>query len=154
MNIGTTTLTEGGVVAAVKTGTVSLSSTKGPIATAGADTTVFAAAVSNSSFAAIAALDLSTANGANSAMSVIDAALNQVNSGRADLGAVQNRFASTIANLETVTENMSASRSRILDADFAKETAAMSRAQVLQQAANAMVAQANQMPQQVLALLR
>jgi flagellin len=154
IDFGGTTLDEAADVDAVKTGTVSLTSTKGAIATAGADTDVFVSAVSNSSFAAVAALDLSSASGAASALSVIDSALSQVNSGRADLGAVQNRFQSTIQNLEVSNENLSASRSRILDADFAKETAALSRAQVLQQAANAMVAQANQMPQQVLALLR
>jgi flagellin len=152
---GGTTLTEGGTVSAVKTGTVELVSTKGPIATAGADATVFAlAGVNNSTFSSVAAIDISTFAGASSALSVIDAALNQVNSGRADLGAVQNRFQATISNLETTSENLSASRSRVLDADFAKETAALSRAQVLQQAANAMVAQANQMPQQVLQLLQ
>jgi flagellin len=154
ISFGGTTLDEAADVDAVKTGTVSLTSTKGAIATAGADTDVFAGAVSNSNFAAVAALDLSTSAGAASALSVIDSALSQVNSGRADLGAVQNRFQATIQNLEVSNENLSASRSRILDADFAKETAALSRAQVLQQAANAMVAQANQMPQQVLALLR
>jgi flagellin len=116
---------------------------------------VFAVAgVNNSVFSSISALDLSTDTGAAAALTVLDSALSQINSGRADLGAVQNRFASTIDNLETSTENLSASRSRILDADFAKETASMSRAQVLQQAANAMIAQANQMPSQVLALLR
>ncbi|MBL8328409.1 MAG: flagellin [Rubrivivax sp.] len=154
VSFGGTTLTEGGTVAGIKTGTIALNSTKGAISTAGADTTVFTAAVSNSSFSAIAAVDISTVTGATNALNVIDSALSQVNSGRADLGAVQNRFQATIANLEVFTENLSASRSRILDADFAKETAALSRAQVLQQAANAMVAQANQMPQQVLALLR
>jgi flagellin len=97
---------------------------------------------------------LSTAAGASAALSVIDSALNQVNSGRADLGAVQNRFSSTIASLQTTSENLTASRSRIQDADFATETAALSRAQVLQQASTAMVAQANQLPQQVLQLLK
>jgi flagellin len=85
---------------------------------------------------------------------VIDSALSQVNSSRADLGAIQNRFSSTIASLQVTGENLSAARSRIQDADFAAETAALSRAQVLQQAATAMVAQANQMPQQVLQLLK
>ena len=73
---------------------------------------------------------------------------------RAKLGAVQNRFSSTIENLQTGSENLSASRSRIQDADFAAETANLSRAQVLQQAGTAMVAQANQLPQQVLQLLK
>jgi flagellin len=155
IDFGGTTLTEGGTVSAVKTGTVALSGTQGPIATAGADATVFAAAgVNNSSFSSVAAIDVSTFAGASAALSVIDAALSQVSSGRADLGAVQNRFQATIASLETTSENLSASRSRVLDADFAKETAALSRAQVLQQAANAMVSQANQLPQQVLQLLQ
>ncbi len=155
VSFGGTTLTEGGTVSAVKTGTIALSSTKGAISTANASAEVFAAAgVNNSSFSSLAAVDLSSASNASSALSVIDAALSQVNSSRADLGAVQNRFTSTISNLQTSSENLSASRSRIQDADFASETANLSRAQVLQQAATAMVAQANQMPQQVLSLLR
>ena len=93
-------------------------------------------------------------NGANAALSAIDAALTTVNSERAKLGAIQNRFSSTIQNLQTGSENLSASRSRIQDADFAAETAALARAQVLQQAGTAMIAQANQLPQQVLQLLR
>jgi flagellin len=154
---GGKTLTEGvaGTANAVATGTVSLSSTRGAILTANANADAFAAAGANtSSFTTLAAVDISTAGGATSALSVIDAALSQVNSGRADLGAIQNRFTSTISNLQTSSENQSASRSRIQDADFAAETAALSRAQVLQQAATAMVAQANQQPQQVLQLLK
>ncbi len=73
---------------------------------------------------------------------------------RSTFGAIQNRFESVIANLTTTSENLSASRSRIQDADFAQETANLSRAQILQQAGTAMVAQANQLPQGVLALLR
>ena len=103
---------------------------------------------------AVSALDISTADGANTALTAIDAALNQINSSRAALGAIQNRFASTIDNLMTNAENLTASRSRIMDADFAAETANLSRAQILQQAGTAMVAQANQLPQGVLALLR
>ncbi len=103
---------------------------------------------------AISVLDISTVNGANAALSAIDAALQTINSSRAALGAVQNRFSSTIENLQTASENLSASRSRIQDADFAMETANLSRAQVLQQAGTAMVAQANQLPQQVLQLLK
>jgi len=103
---------------------------------------------------AVGAIDISTVNGANAALASVDAALATVNSSRASLGAIQNRFSSTINNLQTTTENLSASRSRIQDADFAQETANLSRAQVLQQAGTAMVAQANQLPQQVLTLLR
>jgi flagellin len=103
---------------------------------------------------AVSQLDISTVGGANAALTSIDAALQTVDSSRAALGAVQNRFSSTIDNLQTASENLSASRSRIQDADFAAETAALARAQVLQQAGTAMVAQANQMPQMVLQLLK
>ena len=83
----------------------------------------------------------------------IDAALDTINNTRATFGATQSRFEAIIANLQVGVENQSAARSRIMDADFAAETAALSRAQILQQAGNAMVAQANQLPQQVLKLL-
>ena len=84
----------------------------------------------------------------------IDIAINDVSSQRATLGAAQNRFDAVIANLQISVENQSSAKSRIMDADFATETAAMSRSQILQQAGTAMVAQANQLPQQVLTLLR
>jgi flagellin len=103
---------------------------------------------------AVSVLDVSTVNGANAALASIDAALSSVSGSRAALGAIQNRFQSTIENLQVQSENLSAARSRIQDADFAAETAALSRAQVLQQAGTAMVAQANQLPNQVLTLLR
>jgi flagellin len=103
---------------------------------------------------AVSAIDISTVGGANAALSSIDAALASIDGSRAQLGAVQNRFSATIENLQTSGENLSASRSRITDADFAAETANLSRAQVLQQAGTAMVAQANQLPQLVLQLLK
>ena len=103
---------------------------------------------------AVSAIDISTVGGANAALGAIDAALETINASRATLGAIQNRFQSTIENLQTSAENQAAARSRIMDADFAAETAALSRAQVLQQAGTAMVAQANQLPQQVLSLLK
>ena len=84
----------------------------------------------------------------------IDAALDVINNTRATFGATQSRFEAIIANLQVGVENQSAARSRIMDADYAAETAALSRAQILQQAGNAMVAQANQLPQQVLRLLQ
>ncbi len=84
----------------------------------------------------------------------IDGALNLINDTRASYGASQSRFDSVISNLQQAVENQSAARSRIMDADFAAETASLSRAQILQQAGNAMVAQANQLPQQVLSLLK
>ncbi|MFL1404561.1 flagellin domain-containing protein [Marinobacter sp. M1N3S26] len=102
----------------------------------------------------VSSVSISTASGAEAALSAIDNALSSVNSFRSDLGAVQNRFESTIANLQTNIENQSASQSRILDADFAAETAKMSKAQVLQQAGISVLSQANARPQQVLSLLQ
>jgi flagellin len=99
-------------------------------------------------------IDASTVSGANKALTMLDGAINAVNTMRADLGAVQNRFSSTVANLQTTTENLTASRSRIQDTDFAAETASLSRGQILQQAGTAMLAQANSLPNGVLALLR
>ena len=84
----------------------------------------------------------------------IDTAIDKVNSERATMGASQNRFTAVISNLQVSVESQTAARSRIMDADFAAETANLSRAQILQQAGNAMIAQANQLPQQVLTLLR
>lgn len=99
-------------------------------------------------------LNISTVKGADAAMLAMDAALKSVNSARADLGAIQNRFSSVVTNLQTGSENLSAARSRIMDADYAKETANLSRTQILQQAGTAMLAQANQSSQSVLSLLR
>jgi flagellin len=93
-------------------------------------------------------------SGALGAIEMIDFALAQVNNARSTFGAAQNRFESVIANLQVAAESQTAARSRIMDADFASETAALTRAQVLQQAGNAMLAQANQLPQNVLQLLR
>jgi flagellin len=99
-------------------------------------------------------VDISTVAGANTAIAIMDAALTQVDGLRADLGAVQNRFESVISNLSNVSENSSAARSRIQDADFAQETANLARAQILQQAGISVLAQANAQPQNVLALLQ
>jgi flagellin len=103
---------------------------------------------------AINAIDVTTQQGANTALTAIDAALASVNSSKANLGAIQNRFTSVVANLQSTSENLSASRSRIRDADFAEETANMSKANILQQAGTAMLAQANSKPQNVLSLLK
>ena len=102
----------------------------------------------------LSTVDISTSAGAQSAIDILDAALTQVNSIRADLGAIQNRFVSTVANLTTTSENLSAARSRIQDADFAAETAQLTRNQILQQAGTAMLAQANALPNTVLQLLK
>jgi flagellin len=115
-------------------------------------TAVTAAATASSSF--VSSLDISSVKGAQQALEVVDKALTSVNSARADLGAVQNRFTSVVANLQTSSENLAASRSRIRDTDFAKETAELTRTQILQQAGTAMLAQANQVPQNVMSLLR
>jgi flagellin len=101
----------------------------------------------------IDSLDVSTAAGAQTAIMRIDAALGTVNANRADMGALQNRFDSTIANLQNVSDNLSAARSRIQDADYAAEMANLTKNQILQQAGTAMLAQANSMPQSVLKLL-
>ncbi|MDO8699397.1 MAG: flagellin [Rhodoferax sp.] len=117
-------------------------------------TLIFDAAASGSTLSSVSTIDIGTAAGATDALLVVDSALATVSSNRAQLGAVQNRFLTTIENVNTTSENLAASRSRIQDADFAMETANLSRTQILQQAGTAMVAQANQLPQGVLALLR
>ena len=99
-------------------------------------------------------LTVNTQRNAWVALKKIDAAIDQVNNARADLGALQSRFENSVGSIEIQVENLSASRGRIVDADFAKETANLSRTQILQQAGTAMVAQANQLPQGVLALLQ
>jgi len=102
----------------------------------------------------VANLDVTTFSNATNALKTVDSALAFINGERAKLGALQSRFETSISNLQVTSENLSSSRSRILDADFAAETANLSRSQILQQAGTAMVAQANQLPQGVLALLR
>jgi flagellin len=99
-------------------------------------------------------LQITDITGAQDVIAAIDVAIDEINSQRAEFGAVQNRFENVISNLMVATENQAAARSRIMDADYAAETANLSRAQILQQAGNAMVAQANQLPQQVLSLLQ
>jgi flagellin len=107
-----------------------------------------------STLASISDLDISNVANANSALKTLDAALTSITNSRAQLGAIQNRFASTISNLQVTSENLSSARSRIQDADFAAETANLTRGQILQQAGTAMLAQANSLPNGVLALLR
>jgi len=105
------------------------------------------------SLSSIANLDISSAGGSQSAIDVIDAALQQIGDERAELGAVQNRFSQTISNLANIQENASASRSRIQDTDYATETAQMTKNQILQQAGTSILSQANQLPQAALSLL-
>lgn len=102
----------------------------------------------------IAGLSISSLAGASRALAQIDSAINVIDSKRADLGAIQNRFQSTIRNLSNIVENISAARSRIRDTDFAKETAELTRSQILQQASTTILSQANQRPQSALSLLQ
>ena len=122
--------------------------------TAGAVVDAAAATAVSATASLVSAIDISTASGAQSAIDVIDAALAKVSGIRGDLGAVQSRFESTISSLQATAENLTGARSRIQDADFAAETAELTRAQILQQAGIAMLAQANALPQNVLTLLR
>ena len=115
--------------------------------------------VGTSSITAAAAVgidkvDIGTQAGAWEALQRIDNAIDKVNSARGELGAIQTRFEKTVENIDIQNENLTAARGRVVDADFAQETANLSRTQILQQAGTAMVAQANQLPQQVLSLLR
>ncbi|MBW8464064.1 flagellin, partial [Acidovorax sp.] len=102
----------------------------------------------------VADMDVTTYSNATNALKTVDSALAFISGERAKLGALQSRFETSISSLQITSENLSASRSRIQDADFAAETANLSRAQILQQAGTAMVAQANQIPQGVLSLLK
>ena len=132
---------------------VSVSLTGFSTATTGVSSANIAAG-SGTSIAGIDKLSISTSEDAWLAMKQIDDALTQINGARAGLGAVQSRFENAVSNIQTQAENTAAARGRIVDADFASETANLSKAQILQQAGTAMVAQANQLPQQVLQLLR
>tara|TARA_R110002096_G_scaffold17139_4_gene59036 strand:+ start:67046 stop:68911 length:1866 start_codon:yes stop_codon:yes gene_type:complete len=102
----------------------------------------------------ITATDISSVAGANAAIVSVDAALDSINSSRGDLGAIQSRFESVVSSLSTTSENLSAARSRIQDADFASETAALTKSQILQQAGISILSQANSQPQLVLSLLQ
>lgn len=137
----------------VSRGTVEFVSEKG-FSLAGTSTFVTGTGAGASALKSVNTIDVSTVEGATRALKVVDASLAAVNGQRATFGALQARFENAIANLQITSENLTASRSRIQDADFAAETAALSRAQILQQAGTAMVAQANQIPQGVLQLLQ
>jgi len=137
----------------VSRGVVEFSSDKG-FSLAGTSAYTTGAGAGASKLNAVNQIDVSTVDGSTKALKIIDSALAAVNGQRASFGALQSRFETTVNNLQSTSENMSASRGRIQDADFAAETANLSRSQILQQAGTAMVAQANQLPQGVLALLR
>ncbi len=128
--------------------------TAGTYAAAGAVPSAVSATLSSVQSTGLTNLDVLTAAGASLAIQQVDSALGQVALARATLGAAQNRFASVVTNLQTTSENLSASRSRIQDTDFAAETAALTKNQILQQAGTAMLAQANSLPNSVLTLLK
>ncbi|SAL20340.1 flagellin [Caballeronia telluris] len=133
-------------------GSITLSSSAVPTATA-AQTTELATLNANSKPPQVSEIDISGTDGASSAIEAVDNALNSVNALQAQLGAVQNRFSSVAATQTAQATNLSSAQSQITDANFAQETANLSKAQVLQQAGISVLAQANSMPQQVLKLL-
>ncbi len=149
------------VVGGVITGTVSLASTSASGITVGGGNAAGAGFTSGTTSPGttitsntISTINVLTATNATNALAAIDGALTTISASRAALGAYQNRFTSVVSSLQTTAQNLTASRSRIQDADFAAETANLSRSQILQQAGTAMVAQANSMPQSVLQLLK
>jgi len=138
---------------AVSMGYISMNSDKGfsigNVSAAGNGVAAGAATLNS-----VSSIDVSTVKGSNDALKILDSALASVNSQRATFGALQSRFETAVSNLESTSENLSASRSRIQDTDFASETAKLTRGQILQQAGTAMLAQANSLPNGVLSLLR
>jgi flagellin len=151
-----------GVTGGTVTAKLTLTSLKGesPLAMTGTNLAKIAYAASTTMTAStvtgqtVSSVDLSTQSGSQSALSILDAAIDTVTNSRANLGAYQNRFEAAISNLENTSTNLQASRSRILDTDYAKETTNLAKSQIVQQAATAMLAQANQSSQSVLALLK
>ena len=159
-----TTSTTAGIADGTTYGTVNLTSSKaftieqgqsttanGVYATLGMNTGTYGTGRNGQSLTSINVL---TVAGSNAAIIAVDNAINSLNNSRANLGSVLNRFSSTVANLGVSSENVSAAQSRIRDTDFAKETAKLSRGQILQQAGVAMLAQANALPNTILALLK
>lgn len=142
-----------GTTAVVNGGSLTLSSDKN-FTFSGTGLAAAGLGSASTALSQLGSVDISTVDGANSSISVIDGALAQISTIRADLGAIQNRFESTVANLSATSENLSNARSRVQDADFASETAALTRSQILQQAGVAILAQANALPQLVLSLLQ
>ena len=140
--------------AATTMGYLSMNSDKGFSISQGATAAANAVTAGSATLHTVAGIDVSTVTGASDALKILDSALSSVNSQRASFGALQSRFETAVSNLESTSENLSASRSRIQDTDFAAETAKLTRGQILQQAGTAMLAQANSLPNGVLSLLR
>lgn len=150
---GQITLTQGAADSTVVGGRITLDGVDAFTMTNTGTGAAAAAGTQASELEDVADININTQSGANDAIAVIDGAIAQIDTIRGDLGAVQNRFESTIANLSNVSENLSAARSRILDADIAQETSAMTKNNILQQAGVSVLAQANQAPQLALSLL-
>ncbi|AKH69439.1 flagellin/flagellar hook associated protein [Spongiibacter sp. IMCC21906] len=147
--------TAGGVSDSTNYGEITLSASEAiTVGGTAPGTTGFSAGTVALGSDTLASASVGDVDSANDAIQRVDAALTSVSNLRSDFGAVQNRFESTITNLQTISENLSASRGRILDADFAAETANLTKAQILQQAGTAILAQANSLPQSVLSLLQ
>ncbi len=155
---GDVTLTDGGTNSSSVGAALTFTSFQAfSVTKTAADTSLLAGgagAATASALSAVSAIDIGTQTGAQSAIAVTDAAIQFIDNTRGQLGAVQNRLLSTISNLQNVSENVSAARSRIQDADFAAETANLTRTSILQQAGISVLAQANALPQQALALLQ
>jgi len=152
------TIDSGGVDSGLAIGQIQLDSTvlfsvTSDTANSGLTGLAAANATSQAVEQSIAGVDITTAEGAQNAISVIDGSLAKIDRNRASLGAVQNRLSSTLRNLANIVENSSGARARIRDTDFAKETAELTRNQILQQAGTSILAQANQLPQAALSLL-
>ena len=145
LSTGTDSIVVGGKIALNSSDNFTVSAT---------NTDVMTATSSTSELNSVADISVATQAGSNDALNVIDQALSFIGSTRADLGAIQNRFESTISNLMNVSQNISAAQSRIMDADFASETANLTKSQILQQAGMAMLSQANSIPQGALTLLQ
>ena len=145
-----------GVTAFIDTvsNTIQLNSAANIVIAGSAPAPFTAATTTAAATAGISSVDVLSSGTASQALSTIDTAIDSVNTSRGTLGALQSRFENAIGNIQVTAENLSAARGRIMDADFAAETANLSRAQILQSAGTAMVAQANQLPQQVLQLLK
>ncbi|MDT8993011.1 flagellin [Curvibacter sp. APW13] len=159
MGLGSSTVSAAAGDSLYVSGALTLDSDKSfsvdaPNGASGTGASYFLATAATSQMQAVANLDVSTFDAASRSLSIVDSAIQVIAGQRAKFGALQSRFENTIASLNTMSENLSASRSRIQDADFAMETANLARTQILQQAGTAMVAQANQLPQGVLTLLR
>ena len=145
------------VATAVNGGTLTLTANENIVITGGASDMGFGGAANatiSKDSSTLSTVNVKTVTGANDAIARIDSALTAVSSLRSTFGAIQNRFQSTISNLNNTVTNLSAAQSRIQDADYATEVSNMSRAQILQQAGTSVLAQANQVPQSVLSLLR